>query len=177
MIEKRSRCQFYSNKKNVFHMNLRYLIFVLMVVFLCSACASNSSKRKSPTIRIKSTDQTMLDLRRRLNLTKEKEEKIRPIIANYLKQKRTIVKDSSSSDNRNKMNMYRELTRLDHETDLILAKFFTSTQMALYKHYQESESQKRMESMQKEKGGSKMGEGIGRGGGRGRRGGGWGGGF
>ncbi len=177
MIENRSHRLFYLSKDTIFHMNLRYLIIVLMAVFLCSACASSSPKRKSPPIKIKSTDQTMLDLRRRLNLTKEKEEKIRPIIANYLKQKRTIVKDSSSSDNRNKMNMYRELTRLDHETDLILAKFFTSTQMALYKHYQESENQKRMESMQKENGGSKRGGGIGRSGGRGRRGGSWGGGF
>jgi len=152
----------------------RNLILVLMVVFFCSACASNGSKRKSSTIKIKSTDQTMLDLRRRLNLTKEKEKKIRPIVANYLKQKRAIVKGSSSSDKRNKMNMYRELIRLDHETDLILAKFFTSTQMALYKHYQEDESRARMESMQKENGGGKMGGGMKRGDGRGRRGGGFG---
>jgi hypothetical protein len=177
MIENRSHRRFYSNSRTFSHMSLRYLIFALMVVFLCSACASSGPKRKSPTIKIKSTDQTMLDLRRRLNLKKEQEEKIRPIIANYLKQKRTIVKDNSSSDSRNKMNMYRELTRLDHETDLILAKFFTSTQMALYKHYQESESLKKMEAMQKENGGGKMGGGVGRGGGRGRRGGSWGGGF
>lgn len=175
MIKNRSHRQFYSNNIILLHMSLRYLIFALMVVFLCSACASNGSKRKSPAI--KSTDQTMLDLRRRLNLTKEHEEKIRPIIANYLKQKRAIVKDYSSSKNRNKINMYQELTRLDHETDLILAKFFTSTEMALYKHYQESENQKRMESIQKENEGGKMGGDIGRGGGRGRRGDGWGGGY
>ena len=154
----------------------RYFIFIFLVVFIFSACASNNSKR-SPSIRIKSTDQTMLDLRRRLNLTKENEAKVKPIVANYLKQKRTIVKDYSGSDGQNKMALYRELTRLDRETDLILAKFFTSTQMALYKHYQEDESRKKMESLQKSGGRGKSGGGFGRSGGRGRRGGGWGGGF
>jgi hypothetical protein len=174
MINNESRFGFFGYNKMTPNKNIHYFIFAFLVVLLCSACASNDSKRKSPTVRIKSTDQTMLDLRRRLNLSKEQEEKIKPIIFNYLKQKRTIVKDFSGSDSRKKMAMYKELTRLDHETDLILAKYFTSTQMALYKHYQEDESRNKLESVQKSSGSGKMGGGR-RGGGR--RGGGWGGGF
>ena len=86
-------------------------------------------------------DQLFATMKARLNLTKEQEEKIRPIIDASMEKKQTILKKHGEQERENMRTLEKDMQALDRDTGKQLGPVLTEEQFKEYQKIQEEQCQ------------------------------------
>ena len=129
-------------RKRQTHSFLR--VFSILLLFLSSTLSSCSPHRQNlrPAPEPKSPDQIINEMKRQLNLTKEQEVNIRPIIENQVKKREELIRGYQARDRQSMASLRDELKDLRIITEKQLQYFLTSEQMIDYGYMQQEEDQR-----------------------------------
>jgi len=87
-------------------------------------------------------DQLFAIMKERLNLTKEQEEKIRPIIYANMEKKQAILKKHGEQERENMRTLEKDMQALDRDTEKQLDSVLTEEQLKEYQEIREDRCQK-----------------------------------
>lgn len=126
------------------------IAFCLLGIFLTTSCIARQNYGHARGG--KSFDQTMSDLKRRLNLTEEQVAKVHPIIWKSFEKRQALRRQGGRSG-----SFQGREAKLEKDTERLLASVLTEKQMIEYMKYQKEQRRDRLNSM----GGGRFGGGYG----------------